>query len=45
MNLTSDRRHAPRTKTTWKKAFSRDWHLYLMLAVPVSLVFTFNYAA
>ena len=45
MNLTSDRRHAPRTKTTWKKAFSRDWHLYLMLAVPVILVFTFNYAA
>ncbi len=34
-----------REKTTWKKALQRDWHLYLMLLLPVALVIIFNYAA
>ncbi len=29
----------------WKKALSRDWHLYLLLLIPVALVVIFNYAA
>ncbi len=29
----------------WKKALSRDWHLYLLLLIPVALVIIFNYAA
>ena len=34
-----------RDRTTWRKAFRRDWHLYLLLLVPVALVIIFNYAA
>ena len=34
-----------RETTTWKKAWKRDWHLYLLLLVPVALVIVFNYAA
>ncbi len=34
-----------REKTTWRKALTRDWHLYLLLLLPVTLVFMFNYAA
>ena len=34
-----------RERTTWRKAFRRDWHLYLLLLVPVALVIIFNYAA
>ena len=34
-----------REKTTWRKALSRDWHLYLMLLIPIALVIIFNYAA
>ena len=34
-----------RERTSWKKALSRDWHLYLMLLVPVLLVVIFNYAS
>jgi putative aldouronate transport system permease protein len=30
---------------TWKKAIKRDWQLYLMLLVPLALVFIFSYAA
>ena len=38
---------APRLREsiTWKKAWSRDWHLYLMLLLPVALVVIYNYAA
>ena len=32
-------------KTTWKSAFKRDWQLYLLLLVPLVLVFVFSYAA
>ncbi len=32
-------------KTTWKNALKRDWQLYLLLLVPLALVFVFNYAA
>ncbi|MDE5596744.1 MAG: ABC transporter permease subunit [Lachnospiraceae bacterium] len=32
-------------KTTWKNALKRDWQLYLLLLVPLVLVFVFNYAA
>ncbi len=34
-----------RERTSWRKAFRRDWHLYLLLLVPVLLVLIFNYAA
>lgn len=34
-----------REHTSWGKALSRDWHLYLMLLLPVALVIIFNYAA
>ena len=33
-----------RETTSWAKAFQRDWHLYLMLLVPIALVIIFNYA-
>ncbi|MBQ9119583.1 MAG: sugar ABC transporter permease [Lachnospiraceae bacterium] len=31
--------------TTWKKAFQRDWQLYLLILIPLILVIVFNYAA
>lgn len=34
-----------RTKTTWKSAFKRDWQLYLLLLLPLAMVFIFSYAA
>lgn len=34
-----------KTDISWKKAFERDWQLYLMLFFPLALVFIFNYAA
>ena len=34
-----------RERTSWQKAFQRDWHLYLLLLIPVFLVIVFNYAA
>ena len=39
------RQRSLRETTTWKKALSRDWHLYLLLLVPIALVVIFNYAA
>ena len=30
---------------SWKKSLKRDWHLYLLLLVPLALVIIFNYAA
>jgi len=33
------------TRTPWKKAIKRDWQLYLLLLIPVALVFFFSYAA
>lgn len=33
------------TDTTWKKAFKRDWQLYLLLLIPLLLVILFSYAA
>ena len=32
-------------KTTWKQELKRDWQLYLLLLLPLALVFIFNYAA
>ncbi len=32
-----------RTKTTWKNAMKRDWQLYVLLLVPLALVFIFNF--
>ena len=29
----------------WKKSLKRDWHLYLLLLIPLALVVLFNYAA
>ena len=34
-----------RERTSWKKAFTRDWHLYLLLLLPIALVIMYNYAA
>ena len=34
-----------RERTSWRKAFERDWHLYLLLLVPITLVILYNYAA
>lgn len=34
-----------RVHTTWKNAMKRDWQLYLMLLIPLALVFVFSYAA
>ncbi len=34
-----------RERTSWRKALRRDWHLYLLLLLPVLLVIIFNYAA
>ncbi len=34
-----------RERTSWNKALRRDWHLYLLLLVPVVLVILFNYGA
>lgn len=36
---------AMKVKTTWKNAFKRDWQLYMLLLVPLALVFLFSYAA
>ena len=30
---------------SWRKSFKRDWHLYLLLLIPLALVIVFNYAA
>ncbi len=29
----------------WKTSLKRDWHLYLLLLIPLALVFIFNYAS
>lgn len=34
-----------KTTVTWKKAFKRDWQLYLLLIFPFVMVCIFNYAA
>lgn len=36
---------AVKVKTTWGNAFKRDWQLYLLLLIPLALVFLFSYAA
>lgn len=38
---------APNVKvnTPWKAAIKRDWQLYLLLLLPLAMVFIFNYAA
>ncbi|MCI8357428.1 MAG: sugar ABC transporter permease [Lachnospiraceae bacterium] len=36
---------APKAGNTWKNAFKRDWQLYMLLLVPLALVFLFSYAA
>lgn len=36
---------AVQTKTTWKNAFRRDWQLYVLLLLPLAMVFIFSYAA
>ena len=33
------------TSTPWKKAWKRDWQLYLLLLIPLALVFIFSYGA
>ncbi len=43
-------RRRSRTKSasldlSWRKAFQRDWQLYLLLIFPLAMVFVFNYAA
>ena len=36
---------APVRKTTWSNAIKRDWQLYLLVVIPIILVFLFSYAA
>ena len=45
MKAATVRQPSLRERTSWRKAFRRDWHLYLLLLVPVLLVIIFNYAA
>ncbi|MGI6107575.1 MAG: ABC transporter permease [Lachnospiraceae bacterium] len=45
MSVRSENKVVVKTSITWKKAFHRDWQLYLMLIFPLALVFIFNYAA
>ncbi len=45
MSVKSAKHPRIRENTTWKKALQRDWHLYLMLLVPIALVILYNYAA
>lgn len=32
------------SRDSWKQAFKRDWQLYLLLLVPITLLIVFNYA-
>jgi putative aldouronate transport system permease protein len=34
-----------KTTTSWKNALKRDWQLYLLLLIPLILVFVFSYGA
>jgi len=34
-----------RTGVSWKNAIKRDWQLYLLVLLPLAMVFIFNYAA
>ena len=34
-----------KTKTTWKQAFKRDWQLYLLLLLPLIMVFGFLFVS
>ena len=45
MTTKSGKAPSLREKTTWGKALKRDWHLYLMLLLPVALVIIYNYSA
>ena len=33
------------TSSSWKNSLKRDWQLYVMLLIPLIIVFVFNYAA
>ena len=35
----------PVKKTTWSNAIKRDWQLYILVIIPIVLVFLFSYAA
>lgn len=45
MKGTAVRQPSLRERTSWRRAFQRDWHLYVLLLLPVLLVIIFNYAA
>lgn len=45
MKGTAVRQPSLRERTSWRRAFRRDWHLYVLLLIPVLLVIIFNYAA
>ena len=45
MSVKSVKAPSLRERTSWKKALRRDWHLYLLLLVPIVLVVLFNYGA
>ena len=45
MSLKPAKGQTLRERQTWARALKRDWHLYLMLLVPIALVVIFNYAA
>lgn len=39
------KRRPYKTGDTWRRAFRRDWQLYILLLFPLAMVFVFNYAA
>ncbi|TAH65845.1 MAG: sugar ABC transporter permease [Anaerolineaceae bacterium] len=43
--MTKVKKKAIIARTGWKRAYKRDWQLYLLLLIPLTLVILFNYAA
>ena len=45
MKKSSNKKMEVVTTTSWKNALKRDWQLYLLLLIPLVLVFVFSYGA
>ncbi len=45
MKKGSNKKMEVATTTSWKNALKRDWQLYLLLLIPLVLVFVFSYGA
>ncbi len=44
-SVLKENREVVKTNISWRKAFKRDWQLYLLLLFPIAMVIIFNYAA